>query len=142
MKKNLEFCFSFLWQEHFHSKILGAWLCVYVSITALFWQKVYFQSVNNNTRVGCERCSRLIKQNASKTNVNCCSTLVRFEQTLHLAWVLLWLLPKKQVNVQCGNDSIPMLISSHIHNAAIRAIAKNSWQGCFEKFEVLCSRKQ
>ena len=28
--KLLEFCFSFLWQEHIHSKISGAWLCVYV----------------------------------------------------------------------------------------------------------------
>ena len=30
----------------------------------------------------------------------------------------------------------------HIHNAANRAIAKNSWQNYFQKFEVLFSRKQ
>ena len=36
LKKDSEFCFSFLWQEHYHSKIPGAWLCVYVSITVLF----------------------------------------------------------------------------------------------------------
>ena len=36
LKKDLEFCFSFIWQEHYHSKIPVAWLCVYVSITVLF----------------------------------------------------------------------------------------------------------
>ena len=49
---------------------------------------------------------------------------------------------EKQVNVQCGIGSISMLIPSHIHNAANRAIAKNSWQSYFKKFEVLFSRKQ
>ena len=33
LKKDLEFCFLFLLQEHLHSKISGAFLCVYVSIT-------------------------------------------------------------------------------------------------------------
>ena len=41
LRKDSEFCFSFLWQEHYHSKIPGAWLCVYVSIAVLFWQKVH-----------------------------------------------------------------------------------------------------
>ena len=36
LKKDSEFCFSFLWQEHCHSKISGEWLCQHVSITALF----------------------------------------------------------------------------------------------------------
>ena len=49
---------------------------------------------------------------------------------------------EKQVNVQCGIGSISMLISSHIHNAANCAIAKNSWQSYFKKFEVFFSRKQ
>ena len=49
---------------------------------------------------------------------------------------------QKQVNVQCGIGSISMLISSHIHNAANCAIAKNSWQSYFKKFEVFFSRKQ
>ena len=49
---------------------------------------------------------------------------------------------EKQVKVQCGIGSISMLISSHIHNAANRAIAKNSWQSYFKKFEVFFSRKQ
>ena len=40
LKNNSEFCFSFLWQKHCHSKIPDAWLCVYVCITVLFWQKV------------------------------------------------------------------------------------------------------
>ena len=35
LKEDLEFSFSFLWQEHYHNKIPGAWLCVYVSITIL-----------------------------------------------------------------------------------------------------------
>ena len=34
---------------------------------------------------------------------------------------------EKQVNLQCGIGSISMLVSSHIHNAANRAIANNSW---------------
>ena len=82
------------------------------------------------------------KKDTSKTKFDCCSTLVRFEQTLHGAWVLLWPFFEKQVNVQCGIGSIAMLISSHIHNAANRAIANNSWQSYFKKFEVLFSRKQ
>ena len=49
---------------------------------------------------------------------------------------------EKQVKVQCGIGSISMLISSHIHNAANCAIAKNSWQSYFKKFEVFFSRKQ
>ena len=35
-------------------------------------------SISNN------RISWLNKKDTSKTKVNCCSTLVRFEQTLHL----------------------------------------------------------
>ena len=49
---------------------------------------------------------------------------------------------KNQVDVQCSIGSFLMLISSHIHNASHRAIAENSWQSCFKKFEVLFSRKQ
>ena len=48
---------------------------------------------------------------------------------------------EKQVNVQCDIGSISMLISSHISNAANRAIAKNMWQSYFKQFEVLFSRK-
>ena len=49
---------------------------------------------------------------------------------------------EKQVNVQCGIGSTSMLISSHIHNAANCAIARNSWQSYFKKFEVFFSRNQ
>ena len=35
-----------------------------------------------------------------------------------------------------------MLISSHIHNGANCAIAKNSWQSYFKNLEVFFSRKQ
>ena len=70
--------------------------------------------------------------------------LVRFELSLHLVWVLSWLFFEKQANVQCVIGSISMLISSHIHNAANRAImqptSKNSWQSNFKRFKVLFSR--
>ena len=67
LKKGLEFCFSFPWQEHLHSKISGTWLCVYVSITVLLWQKVhgalsaniYLFKVWIVTLEKCEICSRL-----------------------------------------------------------------------------------
>ena len=36
VEEDSEFCFSFLWQEHCHGKITGAWLREYVSITVLF----------------------------------------------------------------------------------------------------------
>ena len=49
---------------------------------------------------------------------------------------------EKQVNLQCCTGSISMLISSHIHNAVNRAIAKNSSQNYFKKFEVFFSRNQ
>ena len=77
----------------------------------------------------------------SKTKVNCCSTLLKFEQTLHLE-SFYGRYFEKQVNVQCGIGSISILMSSHIHNAANGAIANNSWQRYFEKFEALFSRKQ
>ena len=73
--------------------------------------------------------------------VNCCSTLDRFEQTLHLVWVFLSLFFKKQVNVDCGIGSISMPIASHIHNAANSVIAKNNCQSYFKKLEVLFPRK-
>ena len=44
---------------------------------------------------------------------------------------------KFTVNVHCGIGSIPMQVSSHIHNEANRTIAKNGWQIYFKKFEVL-----
>ena len=84
---------------------------------------------------------KVVKVNKKDTSY-CCSTLVRFEQTLHLVWVILWPFFEMQVNAHCGIGSISILISSHIHNAANRAIAKNSWQSYFKKFEVFFSRKQ
>ena len=125
-------------------------ICVYVSIAVLFLTKssrrtsslhLPFQSLNSNTRVGHERCSRFIKI-TTKTKVNCCSTRNRFEQTLHLVWVFLWLFYKKQVNVRYGFGSISMPITSHIHNAANHIIAKNNCQSYFKKSEILFSSKQ
>ena len=124
-------------------------ICVYISIAVLFLTKssqrtssqhLPFQSLNSNTRVGHERCSRFIKI-TTKTKVNCCSTLDRFEQTLHLVWVFLWPFYKKQVNVRYGIGSISMQIASHIHNASNHVIAKNNCQNYFEKFEVVFSRQ-
>ena len=128
-------------------KLLQIW--VYISITVLFLTKgsqhlssqhLPFQSLNSNTRVGHERCSRFIKI-TTKMKVNCCSTLVRFKQTLHLVWVFLWPFYKKQVNVWYGIDSISMQIASHIHNVANHIIAKNNCQSYLKKIEVLFSRK-
>ena len=109
-------------------------ICVYVSIAVLFLTKssqrtssqhLPFQSLNSNTRVGHERCSRFIKI-TTKTKVNCCSTLDRFEQTLHLVWVFLWPFYKKQVNVRYGIGSISMQIASHIHNAANTSLQRTT----------------
>ena len=66
LKKDLEFCFLFIWQEHLHSTSSGAWFCVRVSITVLFWQKVYGARSANISRVGCERYSRLIKKTLAR----------------------------------------------------------------------------
>ena len=82
------------------------------------------------------------EKNTSKTRVDCCSKLARFEQTLHLIWVFLWPFFEKQINVRCGIDSILMSLTSHIHDADNHAIGKNSCQSCFKKFEVLYFRKQ
>ena len=48
---------------------------------------------------------------------------------------------RKARNVRCGIGSIVMSITSHIHNAVNHAIAKNSCQSYFKKFESLFSRK-
>ena len=100
----------------------------------------FFESLNSNTTVGHEGCSRFIKI-TTKTKVSYCSTLDRFEQTLHLVRVLLWPFYKKQVNVQCGIGSISIPIASHIHNAANHVIAKNNCQSYFKNFVVIFSRK-
>ena len=135
MKKDSEFSFPFLWQEHCHRKIPGAWLRVYVSITVLFWQKFTvhfqptftltftFQSMNSNTKVGCERCSRLIKKKLVRQTSIVVVHFVRFEQLYTLFkcfYNRFWKASK--CPVWCS-----MPISSHIHNAANRTIAKNSW---------------
>ena len=84
---------------------------------------------------------KVYKKDTSKTRVNCCNAFVRFEQTLHLVWVLLWPFFEKQANVRCGIGSILMSITSDIQNAANHAIGKNSCHSCFKKLEVLFSRK-
>ena len=82
------------------------------------------------------------KKGTSKTKVNCCDTLcsvwTNFTPCLNAFMAVF----EKQVNVQCDIGSISMLLYSHIHNAANRAITKNCWQSYFKKFEVFFSRKQ
>ena len=99
-----------------------------------FWQKssrrtsrqhLLFQSLNSNTRVEYERSSRFIKI-ITKTKFNSCSTLDRFEQTLHLVWLFLWQFYKKQVNVQYDIGSISMSIASHIYNAANTSLQRTT----------------
>ena len=99
-----------------------------------FWQKssrrtssqlLLFQSLNSNNRVEYERSSRFIKI-ITKTKVNSCSTLDRFEQTLHLVWLFLWPFYKKQVNVQYDIGSISMSIASHIYNAANTSLQRTT----------------
>ena len=60
------------------------WIILTKSLQRTFSQHLSFQSVNSNTRVGCERCLWLIKKDTSQKKVNYCSTLIRFEQRLHL----------------------------------------------------------
>ena len=143
---------KFVWRLHstIFELIKLLQICVYISIAVLFLTKssqrtssqhLPFQSLNSNTRVGHERCSRFIKV-TTKTKVNCCITLDRFEQTLHLVWVFLWPFYKKQVNVRYGIGSISMEIASHIHNAANHVIVKNNCQSYFKKFEVLFCRQR
>ena len=83
-----------------------------------------------------------MKGDTIKTKVNSCSTLIRFEQTLYLVWLLLWSFFKQQLNIRCNTGTASMLIASHIHNAPNCAIVKSSYQTFFEKFEVLFSTKQ
>ena len=46
--------------------------------------------MNGNTKVGCKRCLRLIKKTLVRRKSIVVVHFVRFEQTLHLVWVLLW----------------------------------------------------
>ena len=82
------------------------------------------------------------KKDTSKTKVNCCSTLCWVWTNVTPCLSAFMIVFEKQVNTQCGIGSISMLISSHIHNAANCAIAKNSGQSYFKRFEVFFSRKQ
>ena len=154
LKKGLEFCFSFLWQEHLHSQISGGYACMLASLyyfhkkfTEHFQQNLPFESVNSNTRVGCERCTSLIKKTlARRKSIVVVHVLVlnKFNTLFECfygfeCFFLFFLFFKKQVNGQCIIGSTSMLMFSHIHNAAKRTITRNSY---FKKFEVLISRKQ
>ena len=105
-----------------------------------FSQHFPFQSANSNTRVRCERCSRLTQKTLARRKSIVVVHLLGLNKFYTLS--ALWPFFEKHVNVQCGIGSISMLISSYIHNAANRAIARNSCQRYFDKLEVLFSRKQ
>ena len=97
-----------------------------------------FQIINNNAKVGCEKCSRLIK----KTIVRRKSIVVVHLLGLNKLYTLFECFYGRFQKASKCPVWYSMLISSHIHNAANRAIAKNSWQSYFKKSEVLFSRKQ
>ena len=124
-------------------------ICVYVSIAVLFLTKssqrtssqhLPFQSLNSNTRVGHERCSRFIKV-TTKTKVNCCSTLDRFEQTFTSCLSIFMAVLQKAGKCPVWYSQYFNAIASHIHNAVNHVIAKNNCQSYFKKFEVLFSRQ-
>ena len=94
--------------------------------------------MNSNTKVGCERCSRLIK----KTLVRRKSIVVVHLLGLNKLYTLFECFYGRFQKASKCPVWYSMLIFSHIHNAANRAIAKTSWQSYFKKFEVLFSRKQ
>ena len=102
-------------------------------------QHLSFLSLNNNTRIGCERCSRLTKKTIEGrksivvVNLLGLSKLYTLFECFYGSY--------SQVNVRCCIGSISSPTSSHIHNAANHAIAKNSCQSYFKKFEVLFSGK-
>ena len=82
------------------------------------------------------------KKDTRKAKVNYFSTLVRFEQTLHLAWVLLWQFFDKQVIICCGMGNILMSVTLHIYKAVNHAITRKSCQSYCKKFEGLFFRKE
>ena len=65
------------------------------------------------------------KKDTRKAKVNYFSTLVRFEQTLHL-----------------GMGNILMSVTLHIYKAVNHAITRKSCQSYCKKFEVLFFRKE
>ena len=65
--------------------------------------------MNSNTKAGCESCSRLIKKILVRRKPIVVIHFVRFEQTLHLVWVLLswWQQPLGKTWVlQCQNGAM------------------------------------
>ena len=106
-----------------------------------FSQYLPFQSLNSNTRVKCERCSRLIKKTLARRESIVVVHLLGLNKLYTLFKCFYGRFSKKQVNVRRGIGSILMSITSNIHNAANHAIAKNSCQSYFKKLEILFSRK-
>ena len=94
--------------------------------------------VSCNTRVECERWSRLIKKTLARRK----SIVVVHLLGLNKLYTLFECFYGRFQKASKCPVWYSMLISSHIHNAANRAIAKNSWQSYFKKFEVFFSRKQ
>ena len=87
-----------------------------------FCQHLPFQSVHGNTKVRCERCSGLIK----KTPVRRKLIVVVHLLGLNKLYTLFECFYGRFQKASKCPVWYSMLISSHIHNAANRAIAKNS----------------
>ena len=92
-----------------------------------FSKYLSFQSMNSNTKVGFQKCLTLIKKTLVRRQSIVVVRFVRFWTNFTPCLSAFMAVFEKQVNVQCGIGSISMLISSHIHNAANRTIANNSW---------------
>ena len=79
------------------------------------------------------------KTDTSKTKDNWCSTLVRFEKTLHIVSGFYGRFSK---NKKISGDVLAVFQCWYPHTFVMLPIAKNSWQRFFNKFKVLFSRKQ
>ena len=108
-------------------------LLYYFDKKCTFSQHLPSQSLNSNNRVRCERCSRLIKKALARRKSIFVVHLLGLNKLYTLSDYMTVF--EKQVNFQCDIGSIPMLISSYIHNAVNLAIAKSIWQSHFKKLK-------
>ena len=106
-----------------------------------FSQHLPFPSFNSNTRVGCERFSRLTKKTLARRKSIAVVHLLGLNK-LYILFKCFYGRFSKRGKVQCGIGSILMLIFSHIHNAVNRVIVEKRWQSYFKNTEILFSTKQ
>ena len=107
----------------------------------IFRQYLPFQSLSSNTRVGCERCSRVIEKTLARRGS---IVVVHFLSLNRLYTFFECFYGRFSKSSKCplwywqyfNVDNLA------IHNAANHAIAKNSCQSYCKEFEVLFSKKQ